>query len=314
MTKVIAIMNAKGGTGKTTTAMNLGAYLAIFQKKVLLIDFDVQFNATLGLGVQFEKDETIYHVLLANQKIEKVIKKTYLTNFDVIPASYDLAGALVELVNLENREYYLKKVVDQLRGFYDYILIDLGPSLNLLTINGLIASDEVIIPIQCEYYSLEGLNQLLDIIDLIKNNLQHNLKVRGALLTMYDKRERLSREVAREVRKRFPYYVFEVEIPRSITLAEAPSFKKPVVLYAPQSSGALAYERLAKELIYQTENEEQKEKPENIYLDLQKQDFKKQENEKDRKEENSFQNNFKNVTIEEEKRFNLEIKIKEENN
>ncbi len=321
MTKIIAIMNAKGGTGKTTTAMNLSAYLAIFQKKVLLIDFDVQFNATIGLGVNFEKDETIYHVLLANQKIEKVIKKTYLTNFDIIPASYDLAGALVELVNLENREYYLRNVVEQLRGFYDFILIDLGPSLNLLTINGLLASDEVIIPIQCEYYSLEGLNQLLEIIDLIKNNLKHNLKVRGALLTMYDKRERLSREVAREVRKRFPYYVFEVEIPRSIALAEAPSFKKPVVLYAPQSIGALAYERLARELIEQIEKEKNQNLIQEEYLTANLKDNLKDYNLKNQEnlnyndfQTNDFQNSLKDVRIEEEKKFNLEIKIKEENN
>ncbi len=253
MTRVISIMNAKGGTGKTTTAMNLGAYLALLNRKTLLIDFDSQFNATIGLGVVHLPQETIYHALLTNQSLEKVIKKTYFTNFDVIPASADLAGALVELVGLQNREYFLKRIVDQLRGRYDFILIDLGPSLNLLTINGLLASDEVIIPIQCEYYSLEGLGQLVEVIDLIKNNLKHPLKVAGALLTMYDKRERLSREVAREVRKRFPYYVYETEIPRSVALAEAPSFKKPVVLYAPQSQGALAYEKLAKEVIEQGE-------------------------------------------------------------
>jgi len=244
-------MNAKGGTGKTTTAMNLGAYLAILGRKTLLIDFDPQFNATIGLGVVTAEDETIYHVLLAGQAYERVIKKTYLTNFDVIPASADLAGALVELVNLPDREYYLKNFVDKIRNRYDFILIDLGPSLNLLTVNGLLASDEVLIPIQCEYYSLEGLSQLLQIIDLIKNNLGHPLKVAGALLTMYDKRERLSREIAREVRRRFPYYVYDTEIPRSVALAEAPKFQKPIVLYAPQSPGALAYERLAKELISQ---------------------------------------------------------------
>jgi len=251
MARVISIMNAKGGTGKTTTAMNLGAYLAILGKKTLLIDFDPQFNATIGLGVTPAEDETIYHVLLAGQAYERVIKKTYLTNFDVIPASADLAGALVELVNLPDREYYLRNFIDKIRDRYDFILIDLGPSLNLLTVNGLLASDEVLIPIQCEYYSLEGLSQLLQIIDLIKNNLGHPLKVAGALLTMYDKRERLSREVAREVRRRFPYYVYDTEIPRSVALAEAPSFQKPIVLYAPQSPGALAYERLAKELISQ---------------------------------------------------------------
>lgn len=249
-------MNAKGGTGKTTTAMNLGAYLAIFGKKTLLIDFDSQFNATVGLGVLHAQDETIYHLLLAGQAPERAVKRTYLTNFDLVPASADLAGALVELVNLPDREYYLRNFIQKIRDRYDFILIDLGPSLNLLTVNGLLASDEVLIPIQCEYYSLEGLNQLLQVIDLIQNNLGHPLRVAGALLTMYDKRERLSREVAREVRRRFPYYVYDTEIPRSVALAEAPSFKKPIVLYAPQSPGALAYERLAKELISQQYQEQ----------------------------------------------------------
>ncbi|MGC9046620.1 MAG: ParA family protein [Minisyncoccia bacterium] len=253
MARVISIMNAKGGTGKTTTAMNLGAYLAIFGKKTLLIDFDSQFNATVGLGIKHNIDETIYHILFANKQPEQVIKKTALTNFECIPASADLAGALVELVNVPQREYFLKKFIDEIKNNYDFILIDLGPSLNLLTINGLIASDEVLIPVQCEYYSLEGLSQLLEIIDLIRNNLGHNLKVSGALLTMYDKRERLSREVAKEVRRRFPYNVFDIEIPKSIALAEAPSFQKPVVLYAPQSIGALAYEKLAQEIINQNE-------------------------------------------------------------
>jgi chromosome partitioning protein len=163
-----------------------------------------------------------------------------------------LAGALIELVNLPDRENYLKNFVTRISPKYDFILIDLGPSLNLLTINGLIAAEEVLVPIQCEYYSLEGLNQLLETIELIRNNLGHPIKVAGALLTMYDKRERLSREVAREIRRRFPFHVYETEIPRSVSLAEAPGLKKPIMLYAPQSAGALAYERLAKELIEQS--------------------------------------------------------------
>ncbi|MFH0712921.1 MAG: ParA family protein [Candidatus Jorgensenbacteria bacterium] len=249
MARVISICNQKGGVGKTTTAMNLSAYLAMTGKRVLLIDFDPQFNATVGCGVRYGADETIYHALLAGAAPERVIKQTFLANFDIVPASADLAGSLIELVNLPDRENYLKNFVSRLRGNYDFILIDLGPSLNLLTINGLVASDEVIVPIQCEYYSLEGLSQLLQTIDLVKTNLGHDIKVAGALLTMYDKREKLSREIAREVRRRFPYRVYEVEIPRSIALAEAPSFQKPVVLYAPQSSGARAYELLAREVI-----------------------------------------------------------------
>ena len=249
MTRVIAICNQKGGVGKTTTAKELGAYLAIAGKRTLLIDFDPQFNATVGLGLQHGEDETIYHALLAGQSPERVIKRTFLANFDAIPASSDLAGALVELVEIPDREALLKTFIEKIKSNYDFILIDLGPSLNLLTINGLLAADEILIPVQCEYYSLEGLSQLLETIDLVRENLGHPLKVAGALLTMYDKRERLSREVAREVRRRFPYHVYDVEIPRSVALAEAPSFQKPVIFHAPQSAGAKSYERLAREII-----------------------------------------------------------------
>lgn len=254
MARVISIFNQKGGVGKTTTAMNLAAYLAIKGRRVLLVDFDSQFNATSGLGASYGTDETIYHALLGGQTHEKVIKNTYLTNLHLVPASQDLAGALIELVNLPEREFYLRKFVNGLRDRYDFVIIDLGPSLNLLTINGLLASDEVIIPVQCEYYSLEGVGQLVQTVDLIKNNLGHPIKVAGALLTMHDKREKLSREVAEEIRKNFPHYVYSVEIPRSVALAEAPSFRRPVVLYAPQSPGAIAYEQLAEEVIGQ-ENE-----------------------------------------------------------
>jgi len=251
MTRVIAVFNQKGGVGKTTTAMNLSAYLGMFGYKTLLIDLDPQFNATVGVGVRYAPDETIYHALLGNQSPEKVIKQTYLANLHIVPSSGDLAGALVELVDVPERELYLRKFIEKIENKYDYILIDLGPSLNLLTINGLLAAREVIIPIQCEYYSLEGVSQLLQTLDLIKNNLRHNIKIGGALLTMYDKREKLSREVAREIKRRFPYHIYEVEIPRSVSLAEAPSYQKPIMLYAPQSSGALAYERLAREVIEQ---------------------------------------------------------------
>ncbi len=249
MTRVIAICNQKGGVGKTTTAMNLSAYLALSGRRTLLIDFDPQFNATVGVGVTHAPNETIYHALLAGEAKEKVIKHTALSNLDIAPASPDLAGALIELVNLPDRELYLRHFIENIRSAYDFVIIDLGPSLNLLTVNGLMAADEVLIPVQCEYYSLEGLDQLLSTIDMLRNNLGHPIKISGALLTMYEKREKLSREVAREIRRRFPYKVYDVEIPRSVSLAEAPSFKKPIVLYAPQSVGALAYERLAREVV-----------------------------------------------------------------
>ena len=254
MTRVIAICNQKGGVGKTTTAMNLSAYLAMLGYHTLLIDFDPQFNATVGLGVQHAPDETIYHALLAGQIPERAIRPTHLANLHLAPASGDLAGALVELVNLPRREYYLRDFVEKVSTWYDFVLIDLPPSVNLLTVNGLIAAGEVIIPVQCEYYSLEGLGQLLHTIDLIRTNMRHPLQIGGALLTMYDKREKLSREVAREVRRRFPHHVYDVEIPRSVSLAEAPSFQKPVALHAPQSSGAFAYERLAREVVMQFVN------------------------------------------------------------
>ena len=251
MARVIAVYNQKGGVGKTTTAMNLAAYLAIHGYRTLLIDFDPQFNATVGLGVRHAPEETIYHALLAGQLPAHVIKPTHLANLHLTPSSGDLAGALVELVNLPEREFYLRNFVNEVRAQYDFIFIDLPPSLNLLTVNGLLAADEIIVPVQCEYYSLEGIAQLLQTVDLIRNNAGHPIKVGGALLTMYDKREKLSREIAREVRRRFPHHVYEVEIPRSVSLAEAPSFQKPVALHAPHSSGAEAYERLAREVAMQ---------------------------------------------------------------
>ncbi len=254
MARVIAICNAKGGVGKTTTAVNLSAYLAALGRRVLLIDFDPQANASSALGSDpLKTEESIYQGILNQQPAEKLVKPTMIFNFYFIPSAPHLAGVLVELVHLPEREHFLRKFLHNLRHQYDYIIIDLPPSLSLLTINGLIASDEVLIPVQAEYYSLEGIGQLLQIINLIRDNLRHHLRVNGALLTMYDKREHLSREVGKNLRTHFPHPVFETEIPRSVALAEAPSFSKPIILYRPYSAGAFAYRRLAEEIIKQEE-------------------------------------------------------------
>lgn len=250
MAKVIAVCNQKGGVGKTTTSVNLPAYLALLGKRVLLIDFDPQANASSGLGFSPKLEQkSIYHGILDQAHFDDLLKNTSLFNYHLLPANQHLAGALVELVNLPEREFYLRKFINRIRHQYDYIFIDLPPSLSLLTINGLVASDEVLIPIQSEYYSLEGLGQLLETVDLINNNLETRINVAGGLLTMYDKRERLSRDVAKNVRQYFPHKVFEVEIPRCVALAEAPSFGRPIILYKPDSIGAKAYEKLAREII-----------------------------------------------------------------
>lgn len=252
-TRIIAICNQKGGVGKTTTATNLGSYLAVYGKRVLLVDFDPQANASSGLGFNIKEGEgnSIYEGILGKKLALELIKSSPINNFSYLPSHPNLAGITVELLDKSQREYYLNKFIQPVIHLYDYILIDLPPSVSLLTINGLVAANEVLIPVQCEYYGLEGLGQILETIDLINHNLGKNLKVAGALLTMYDSREHLSREVSRELRRHFVGHVYDVEIPRSVSLAEAPSFSKPICLYASESGGAKAYERLARELIIQ---------------------------------------------------------------
>lgn len=252
MARVIAICNQKGGVGKTTSTINIGSYLATSGRRVLIVDFDPQGNATSGLGsIPSQLDKHIYHGLFGQSEFEDIRKETAISNLHLAPANQDLSGVLVELVSMPDREFFLRRFINKIRHNYDYILIDLPPSLSLLTLNGLVASDEILMPIQAEYYSLEGLGQLLETVALINRNLGQDIEVAGAFITMFDKRVRLSREVAKEVRRHFPYHIYEVEIPRCIALAEAPSFAKPISLYSPNSAGALAYERLVKEIINQ---------------------------------------------------------------
>lgn len=250
MARIINIVNAKGGTGKTTTAVNLSAYLAAMGKYVLLVDLDAQANATSGLGIKVDEDHPhIYHAVVNQEPLASIIKKTRLFGFDILPSGASLAGASVELVNVDDREFCLKNSLNSVRTSYDYIIIDSAPSLSLLTINGLTASEEVIIPVQCEYYALEGLGTLMKTIDLVRESLNPQLKIAGVLLTMYDRRNRLARAVVREVQKNFPGRVFETIIPRSISLAEAPSFGKTILQFDPDSKAGRAYRQLAEEII-----------------------------------------------------------------
>ena len=250
MAKVIGFINQKGGVGKTTSTINVARYLAEMGKRVLLVDLDPQGNASSGLGIdarRFEKN--LYHAMTLGLPPEEIIIGTHVENFHVIPAAQDLAGAEIEMVHISEREYRMKQALQKVEKYYDYILIDSPPSLGLLTINGLVASDEVVIPVQTEYYALEGLSQLLGTIELVREHLQPNLKIGGALLTMFDRRNRLSRQVVNEVRQHFPGPVFESVIPRSVRLAESPSYGKSILDFDPFSKGARAYKAVAKEII-----------------------------------------------------------------
>lgn len=250
MARIIGVLNAKGGTGKTTTASNLGAYLSALGKYVLLVDTDPQANATTGLGVYLQDDHlNLYHSLVGDYEPDAIVRKTSQFGYDVLPAAPSLAGASVELVNVEEREFWLKKVLNKIRTNYDYIIIDSGPSLGMLTINSLAASEGLIIPVQCEYYALEGLSQLLNTIELVRTSLNPQLKIYGVLLTMYDRRNALSQQVAEEVKKNFPGRVFEAIIPRSVSLAAAPSYGRTILQFDPASKGAEAYRTLAEEII-----------------------------------------------------------------
>lgn len=248
--KIIAIANQKGGVGKSTTAVNLTSYLGYFGYKTLIIDMDPQSNSTSGIGIFVESDKlSVYNIIISGENASKVITKTDYANLEAIPSSIQLAGAEVELVTTMKREYKLKEAIDKIKNEYDYIIIDCPPALGLLTINALSAADEVIIPIQCEYYALEGLGQLMNTIRLVKDNLNSELEIAGALMTMYDPRIKLADQVISEVKKHFSDKIYTTVIPRNVRLSEAPSYGKPILSYDPDCKGAQAYKSFTKEVI-----------------------------------------------------------------
>ena len=252
MGRIIAIANQKGGVGKTTTATNLSACLAERGKKVLSVDMDPQGNMTSGLGMDKNSVETtIYDLIIGETDIEGVINKNVIENLDIIPTSIDLSGAEIELLDQEGKEYILRKALHDIKNKYDFIIIDCPPSLSILTINAMTAADSVLVPIQCEYYALEGLSQLIHTVELVKNRLNNELKIEGVVFTMYDARTNLSLQVVENVKDNLEQNIYKTIIPRNIRLAEAPSYGMPINHYDPKSAGAESYLKLADEVISQ---------------------------------------------------------------
>lgn len=249
MGRIIAVANQKGGVGKTTTAINLSSCLAALGKKTLAIDLDPQGNMTSGLGLNKDEVEyTAYHLILGEIEIDKVINKEVLENLDVLPTNIDLSAAEIELIGVEDKEYIIKNAVDTIRDNYEFIIIDCPPSLSMLTINAMTTADTVLVPIQCEYYALEGLSQLMHTIELVKDRLNPELEMEGIVFTMYDARTNLSLEVVENVKDNMDTTIYKTIIPRNIRLAEAPSHGKPINLYDPRSTGAESYMLLAEEV------------------------------------------------------------------
>lgn len=250
MGKIISVSNQKGGVGKTTTTVNVAAFLAEKGKRVLIIDIDPQGNAGFGIGINAEEMETtLYEVLIDEIPIEEAIFKTEIEGLSIIPSNIHLSGAQVDLLDAEGKEFILKKKLGTIKNQYDYIFIDCPPSLGILTLNSLVAADSVLIPLQCEYYALEGINQLLRIIVMVQENLNKALKIEGVVLTMYDPRTNLSQQVVSDVREYFQNKVFNSIIPRNVKLSEAPSFGKPIGLYDKTCPGSVTYEKLAEEVL-----------------------------------------------------------------